>query len=521
MIAAAAAAVSCTGSFLDRNTNPDQAYDEQMAHDGLAVGGPFSKMLMNALPVYQMDGTSEYGSDRYQIIQDLSANGYCGYFAATNSGFRANNLYNITYSGWYEAQFNDTFVRFTPQWLTINQFREGNETLCALADVFKVYGLQRITDTYGPIPYSSLLEAGIQKPYDSQEKVYQQMFKEIDAAIDILTDFAMASPSARLLSEYDNVFGGDVVKWVKFANTVRMRMAMRVVYVDQALAMAEAEKSVTNPIGMPSTVADKASYTPAAGQAWQNMNYTIQYDYPGGDSHIGATIETYMNSWNDPRREKYFTKSEHEGREYFGVRLGVTNGDSYKNDKASRINVSKGDPIMLMAPAEALFLQAEYYLRLGDDATAKTLYEDGVRLAFATTGVSGVEDYLETTDGVSGYNDVVSAGNSYNTPLTEVSVSWDSASNTENHLEQIITQKYLAMFPEGQEAWSEFRRTGYPKVIPVKTNNSGGLINTDIQVRRLPFPSQEYRTNAANVAEAVTLLGGADNGGTKLWWDKK
>jgi len=77
------------------------------------------------------------------------------------------------------------------------------------------------------------------------------------------------------------------------------------------------------------------------------------------------------------------------------------------------------------------------------------------------------------------------------------------------------------VYPDGQEAWSEFRRTGYPKIFPVVINNSGGKISTDIQIRRLQFPSTEYRDNSGYVSEAVSLLGGADTGGTKLWWDKK
>ena len=108
----------------------------------------------------------------------------------------------------------------------------------------------------------------------------------------------------------------------------------------------------------------------------------------------------------------------------------------------------------------------------------------------------------------------------------KISVAWASQESFEGHLEQIITQKYLAVFPEGEEAWAEFRRTGYPRVIPTRTNNSGGTINTNLQVRRLPYPREEYQANNANVTAGVALLrgessnGGADNGGTRLWWDK-
>lgn len=77
------------------------------------------------------------------------------------------------------------------------------------------------------------------------------------------------------------------------------------------------------------------------------------------------------------------------------------------------------------------------------------------------------------------------------------------------------------MFPEGMEAWSEFRRTGYPKIFPVVQNYSGGTIDTEKQIRRLPFPQTEYDNNNANVKDAISLLNGADHGGTPLWWDKK
>ena len=77
------------------------------------------------------------------------------------------------------------------------------------------------------------------------------------------------------------------------------------------------------------------------------------------------------------------------------------------------------------------------------------------------------------------------------------------------------------MFPEGMEAWSEFRRTGYPKIFPVVKNYSGGTIDTEKQIRRLPFPQTEYDNNNENVKNAISLLNGADHGGTSLWWDKK
>jgi len=100
-----------------------------------------------------------------------------------------------------------------------------------------------------------------------------------------------------------------------------------------------------------------------------------------------------------------------------------------------------------------------------------------------------------------------------------VKIAYNTAGTNEEQLEQIITQKWVAMFPDGQEAWSEFRRTGYPRIFPVVVNNSGGTIDTNIQIRRINFVQNEVNTNGSNVNTAISYLNGPDNGGTRLWWD--
>ena len=513
----AAVMVSCTDDFIDKNTNKEQATDEMMDRDGLRTGGAFAQMVANVLPSYQL-GESEYGSDRYQIIQDLAGNIFSGYTGATNNGFQANNLYNITYSTWYEAMFNDVFVRVIGSWTDLNDLREDFPETVALADILKVAALQRVTDTYGPIPYSKLASGSLEVAYDSQENVYKAMFKELGDAIDLLTVFYQGNGSATLLADYDNVFYGNVQKWIQFANTLRLRMALRVVYADEALFQEQAAAAIANAVGF---LESDASLHPGTG-AWQYPLYTIQYDFNEGDSYIGATIESIMNGYEDPRRAAYFTTAS-DGA-YHGVRGGITDGSNYKN-KASRVACSKDTPLMWMAAAESYFLRAEYYLRIGDEDSAKALYESGIAASFSAAGASGADAYIANSDRTpAAYTDFVSS-HSYN-GHSDCPIAWDAAYDFEGHLEQIITQKYIACFPEGQEAWTEFRRTGYPSVIPFERNNSGGTINTTLQIRRLPYPSGEYRTNNTNVNQAVTTLTGeasnqgADNAGTRLWWDK-
>ena len=96
-----------------------------------------------------------------------------------------------------------------------------------------------------------------------------------------------------------------------------------------------------------------------------------------------------------------------------------------------------------------------------------------------------------------------------------------AGSNKEAQLEQIITQKWLAVFPNGNEGWAEFRRTGFPRIFPIVEPSQDPSIDKNVQIRRMVFPKLEYANNAGAVNAAVRLLGGSDNGGTKLWWDKK
>ena len=105
------------------------------------------------------------------------------------------------------------------------------------------------------------------------------------------------------------------------------------------------------------------------------------------------------------------------------------------------------------------------------------------------------------------------------TPRTTVSPKFDASASNEKKLEQIITQKWLAIYPEGCEAWAEQRRTGYPQIFQVAENLSGGVINTETMIRRVPFPQGYIQSDPTLYNQLLQQLGGADNGGTRLWWD--
>ena len=522
--ALAIAAVSCTKDFADRNTNKEQATYEMLSYDNLSTGSAFSQMTRNVLPTYQA-GEEEYGSSNYQVIEDLAGNIFAGYTGAINSGWVYNNQYDVTAGSWYRAMFRDVYVRLVAAWNQLDAWRESQPQVAAMGDIMKVAAMHRVTDTYGPIPYINLRAGELHQKYDSQQSVYKAFFAQLDSAVTVLGDFVASNPGVSLVADYDNVFRGNLTSWIKFANTLRLRLALRVYYADAALSKQQADAALANPYGLLQTKADVVACNRPASGAWEYPLYVIQHQF--NDGAAGATIEAYMNGYADPRLGSYFTAGS-DGL-YHGVRNGISITDGYKNSTLlSKVNCTNNDPLVWMQAAEAWFLRSEYELRWGSESAAKEYYEQGVRVSFDAAGATGADAYLANSTLTPGaYNDVVVASNSQASPLSDIPVKWIDGASLEKHLEQIITQKYIAIFPCGQEAWSEFRRTGYPKVLPVIVNRNAGLISTDLQIRRLNYPDTEYSTNKEAVEEAVTILlsetsgGKGDNGGTRLWWDKK
>jgi len=179
--------------------------------------------------------------------------------------------------------------------------------------------------------------------------------------------------------------------------------------------------------------------------------------------------------------------------------------------------------IVWMTAAESYFLRAEGALRgwnMGGDAG--DFYRQGIAASFAENGLPATDAANYAADNTSTpipfTDNSGQSGNNAPAP-SNITIAWNDAAPFEENLERIITQKWIAMYPDGPEGWAEFRRTGYPKLFPVVTNRSNGTIPGF--VRRIPYPQSEYNNNAAGVQTGVALLGGADGGGTRLWWDKK
>jgi hypothetical protein len=235
-------------------------------------------------------------------------------------------------------------------------------------------------------------------------------------------------------------------------------------------------------------------------------------------------MKSITEGYSDTREAAYFLPSAYDGK-FEGIRQGQ-NITTSAYSGFSLLNVQATTPMEIMAASESYFLRAEGALRgwnMGS-GTAQTFYEQGITLSFQEKGVAMPAGYLtNATSTANPYVDPTNATNNVpagSTYLNNITIAWNSGASFEQNLQRIITQKWLAIYPDGEEAWSDFRRTGYPKLFPVVVNNSGGTISTTAFVKRIPFAADELQNNPKGVATGVTALGGPDNGGTKLWWDK-
>ena len=174
----------------------------------------------------------------YQVAQNLFADQYAQYFGCTATYFPSDRL-NIRMD-WVGAAFNPVYTDMVPQLQSIKKAADPNSPESAIADVVWVLGFHRVTDYWGPIPYFSAGQPGTSVPYDGQDKIYDDFFKKLDAAAGILKASAGKTP----YGSYDIIFGGDVSKWLKFTNSLRLRLALRISKVDPARAQTEAEGAV-------------------------------------------------------------------------------------------------------------------------------------------------------------------------------------------------------------------------------------------------------------------------------------
>ena len=503
---------SCTKNFEKYNTNKYNATDSLLKIDGEGYGSFLIPMQLGVI------NSINYN---FQVQQNLNADIYSGFMMSGDpfNGGVNNTNYGLV-GGWNTAAFDLGYQQIMANWQSVyKKAATAAPDFLAIAYILKVEGMHRVTDIYGPIPYVQFGKGGFSTPYDSQQNVYKEFFNELDIAVKTLKAYVAAHPGAKPMAAYDLIYGGDYTKWIKFANSLRLRLAIRISMVDPTTAKTQGETALTDAGGLMTSNDDNAYVKAANGVTFTNPLWSVDYEYL--DINLGAPMECYLKGFNDPRLAAYFKPNANN--QYRGIRQGVAISSTSQYADASNFNMTNTSPIRFMAASEVYFLKAEAALRgWNAGGTAQSFYEQGINTSFEQNGVAAGGYLNDATSKEAPYVDLSSATN--NVPvgspyLSTITVKWNEADSYQRKLERIITQKWLGLWPDGEEAWAEFRRTNYPVLMPVVVNNSQGTIDTKIMIRRLPFSQNEYNNNAAEVNKALALLNGPDNGGTRLWWD--
>ena len=319
--------------------------------------------------IYPGIQTAIFGEENaYQLDQNLNADCYSGYMMSPDP-FRG-NLNNLTYSlvdGWNQQIYNDayTLVLRDVAYITNPGTSPSAPDFWAVALILKVEVMDRVTDKYGPIAYSKVGLSVLSTPYDSQDsECTNSSLANWTPPLPTSQTFIAANPGKKPFANYDLIYGGDYTEWLKFANSLRLRLAMHLTKIAPQTAQAQAEKAMAAAGGLLSAPTDDAAIS---GGGYHNPLFVITTSWT--DISMGADVGSIMGGYNDPRLPMYCspaTDSRITGQ-YVGIRIGsaITAKPGYTG--FSTLNpvtcVASAQPMLLMTAAEAWFLKAEAALR--------------------------------------------------------------------------------------------------------------------------------------------------------------
>lgn len=515
--------------YIDINKSTTGVTDEELEAGGLIYGTQLMEMQQRVIPIGSPSKTTDPGND-LAVTDVMSSAQYIGFFGMNN------NWKLSTEATWDFADnrmsyaYEQLYMKVYQPWVQIYQ-KIGNseepdkQEIMAIFNVVRIAGWLRATDCFGPIVYSNAGNGDIAPMLDKQEDVYKAMLKDLATCADILN-----KSTSKIMPKYDLIYDGDPIKWTKLANSLMLRMAVRTHFVNKDLAVEYIQKAL-NPRngGVIESKTDEAKIGNTSKFPLLNsLIATIDYK----ENRMGATAWSYLTGYNDPRIDKYYTKGTYNKVSGYyciapGNTLGKAEGDNTA-EFASCPKVENADPLYWFRASETFFLKAEAALYGLTEGNVKDLYEAGVKLSMDEWGIAeaAATTYLNnsaqpaTLNSPSNY--YYAGSKSYNSDITagNITPKWDDAASEETKLQRIITQKYLALYPNGVEAWTEYRRTGFPYLASLFDNtlyNKIGATEKNRAPERFSFAAKEYSGNP-NMSSITTLLNGPDKGGTKLWW---
>lgn len=362
---------------------------------------------------------------------------------------------------------------------------EGDNMYMGVSQILTAHAFSVLTDLYGDIPFTQALqdERNITPGYDRQETIYPALISLIETGIANVKSNTGLKPGAD-----DLIYGGDMVKWEKYGNSLKLRLLNHLSKRDPNAAITFLN---TNPL----LITDNADNAMVVfGTTASNANPIHGFDVLSGrdDMAVSVTLVNKMKSLTDPRIPQYFFPVENNGAGLQGQFLGNTPGgdiDDAGKDLFSRIGptyASINSPVILISAAEVQFIIAELRLREGNTVAAATAYSNAITEDFEFLGLA-------------------SSAAAY---ITKPTVAFN------NTLERLIEQKWITMYQAPYEAWVDWRRTGFPALVHTGTNRTNGVIP-----RRLPYPQLEINLNRASLEAGPGVPIPFETLKTRVWWD--
>ena len=415
---------------------------------------------------------------------------------------------------------------------------------------------QENADLSGPYSYvDDVLNKPNPTKYDGLKSIYYNIVNSLDNIIACLENYETRPDwykeciNSFIMSYFSTGYGLrhgyiEIDSYIKLANSLKLRMAIHIVKVEPETAQRWAEEAVAS--GVIEHTNDQHGVFP---MMWGFRHPLIDIACSWNDIRLSASFESLLMSLDHPYSKYLFIPNSQDiphnngvdvlkaGTRICGIRSGtlVDNGQNdYVSNKRlaySTINaeylINKCCPLYFIKMAEVDFLRAEGALRGWNmGGTAQEFYERGIRGAYIEDPLCSpdypyyVSEYMQREEPVD-YVSVDPIGDGEPWPsVTKIGVKWNDADSKEIKLEKIITQKYIALFPLSTEAWTELRRTGYPKLFPVlNTDDGDGSIKQGEMIRRIPWLPEDEETKTIIEKSGIKELGGPDEQATRLWWD--
>lgn len=381
----------------------------------------------------------------------------------------------------------------------INAEREGNKNLAAVSLIMKAFTAQQVSDMWGDIPYSEAFKLGtdqiLNPAFDTHEEVYNQILGELEEANTMLV------AGAGTLGVGDFMYAGDINKWKKFANSLRLRVAMRMSIVSPQAAATVISQILSNPSTSPvfETNADNA-YLKWPGvstnnrEPWQarlGVSTNKQDQYRTNHDLISLLVDMA-----DPRLPVYADKNQMGIYNGYKMGVGQTGFPMNNNQGVSHIGNRFGYDDRGFSPfmnaAQVWFIKAEAFERGLATGNAKEAYERGIAISMLDNGIvqADIDAYLQKTE-----------------------VAWGSGAKP--NLEKIRLQNWIALYKQSVEAWSEVRRTDVPQLVNVSNDYAA---NHNRPPFRMAYPANEIAFNESypNTVKQVDIFYG-----DQIWWDTR